>query len=235
MRPNLFSPIKVGDITLSHRVALAPLTRCRADAAHTPTEAAVKYYDQRAREPGTLLITEATFIAAKAGGQKRVPGIWSDEQVSAWKKVTDAVHRHGSHIFLQLWAVGRHAFVEDALAEDLSFEYVSSSPYPWPSPSDPQRTPRALTVLEIHEYVELFATAARNAVHRAGFDGVEVHGANGYLIQQFLNDVSNFRQDGYGGSIEARCRFALEVMEAVVNAVGEKKTAIRLSPFERWR
>jgi len=227
----LFKPTRVGDLNLSHRVVFAPLTRFRANHLHVHSELAAVYYDQRASIPGTLLITEATYIAQRAGGYKNVPGIWNDEQIEAWKRVTNAVHARKSYIYLQLWALGRAAEPNVLKEEDPSLPYISASdvqlkgkPYP----------PRPLTSEEIKEYVELYAQAARNAVHHAGFDGVEIHGANGYLIDQFTQSVTNHRTDEYGGSIENRSRFALEVTEAVTKAVGEEKTGIRLSPWGRF-
>ncbi|OSX62181.1 hypothetical protein POSPLADRAFT_1143134 [Postia placenta MAD-698-R-SB12] len=223
--PKLFQPTRVGSYTLSHRVVLAPLTRCRANKAHVHGDLAVEYYAQRASVPGTLLITEATFIAAKAGGYDYVPGIWNDEQVAAWRRVTDAVHANGSRIFCQLWALGRAA-TPSVLAKD-GFDVHSASDIPI---GDGKAKPRPLTVPEIEEYIQLYTTAAINSI-RAGFDGVEVHGANGYLIDQFLQDVSNKRTDEYGGSVENRCRFGLDVINSVVNAVGATKVGIRLSPW----
>lgn len=231
-KSKLFSPIRVGDLSLKHRVVLAPLTRYRGTDTHVPGPKAAEYYSQRGSAPGTLLITEATLIAAKAGGYSNVPGIWSEEQIRGWKQVTDAVHAKGSFIYLQLWALGRAANPDVLEKEDPSFPYVSS----WTTQLTGKPTPpRALTVPEIHEYVQLYATAASNAVHRAGFDGVEVHGANGYLIDQFLQDTTNQRDDAYGGSVENRTRFALEVVDAVVKEVGETKTGIRLSPWSDFQ
>ncbi|KAH9945561.1 hypothetical protein B0H21DRAFT_433960 [Amylocystis lapponica] len=226
--PKLCQPIEVGAVELSHRVVLAPLTRFRADAQHVHSEIAVEYYSQRASEPGSLLISEGTFIFAKAGGMHNVPGIWNDAQIAAWRKITDAVHAKGSFIFAQLWAQGRGAYIEHLEAEDPSFPYVSASDVQSATRSKP---PRPLTVAEIKEYVDGYARAASDAVHRAGFDGVEVHGANGYLVDQFLQDVTNKRTDEYGGSIEKRCRFGLEVISAIAKAVGADRTAIRLSPW----
>ncbi|KAI0629633.1 NADH:flavin oxidoreductase/NADH oxidase [Trametes polyzona] len=231
--PALFQPIQVGDIKLAHRVVLAPLTRFRADSAHVHTDLGVEYYKQRASVPGTLLITEATYITAQAGGMPNVPGIWNDAQIAAWKKITDAVHAKGSYIYLQLWALGRAARPAALHQENPDYPYVSASPIPLST--SPDDVPRALTKEEIKEYVQWYATAASNSVHKAGFDGVEIHGANGYLIDQFLQDVSNKRTDEYGGSIENRARFALEVTEAVVAAVGQTKTAIRLSPWSKYQ
>lgn len=215
---------------LQHRVVMAPLTRFRADAQHVPLPHITDYYAQRASVPGTLLITEGTFIAQRAGGYANVPGIWSDAQIAAWKNITDAVHAKKSFIYLQLWALGRTATPSVLFSEDPSFPFVSASNIP-PEDLKEALLPRPLSVSEIQEYVELYATAASNAVHRAGFDGVEVHGANGYLVDQFLQDVSNVRADEYGGSPENRTRFALEVVDAITRRVGESKTAIRISPW----
>ncbi|KAJ6550039.1 hypothetical protein B0H19DRAFT_1264901 [Mycena capillaripes] len=226
--PKLFTPIQVGPAALQHRVVLAPLTRCKASKAHVPYLPLVAdYYSQRASKPGTLLITEATLIAAKAGGRAHIPGIWSAEQVEAWSSVADAVHAKGSFLFMQIRALGRAANQEQLQSEDSAFSYVSASDVPLAGHSG---FLRALTVPEIKEYVGLFAQAAKNAIV-AGCDGVEVHGANGYLIDQFLQDVSNKRTDEYGGSVENRARFALEVVDAVVAAVGAERTAIRFSPW----
>ncbi|KAJ7359112.1 hypothetical protein DFH08DRAFT_403618 [Mycena albidolilacea] len=223
----LFQSTFVGDIKLSHRVVFAPTTRFRADANHAPLPHVAEYYQQRATTPGSLLISEATFIAKRAGGFKNGPGIWSDKQISAWRKITDAVHAKGSYIYVQLWALGRGAEVAVLAEEGQPDAYVSASNVPITG----QPAPRALAVEEIREYVELWATAASNAVHKAGFDGVEIHAANGYLLDQFLHDRSNIRTDAYGGSVENRTRFPLEVVEAVVGAIGQKKTALRISPW----
>ncbi|KAG6917695.1 hypothetical protein DXG01_001465 [Tephrocybe rancida] len=239
--PQLYQPTKVGAVTLSHRVVFAPLTRFRATkSTHVPILPLVKeYYAQRARISGTLLITEATFIHPRAGGYHNAPGIWSEEQIAAWKEITTAVHDHGSSIFLQLWALGRVAD-PSVLASESEFSGIpNAEPYRLVSASDVPESgkpaPRPLTVDEIREYTSYYARAAHNAVHRAGFDGVEVHGANGYLIDQFLQDVSNTRTDAYGGSVEGRSKFALEVVDAVVRAVGPERTAIRLSPWSQFQ
>ncbi|EGN94613.1 hypothetical protein SERLA73DRAFT_188595 [Serpula lacrymans var. lacrymans S7.3] len=231
--PKLFHPIQIGDVTLKHRVVMAPLTRFRAQASHVPGPLAATYYAQRASSlPGTLLISEATFISQNAGGYDHVPGVYTDDQIAGWKKITDAVHSKGSFIFLQLWALGRAADASVLLEKENNSPFVSASDVPI---SGHPSKPRSLTIPEIKEYVQAYATAASNAVHKAGFDGVEIHGANGYLIDQFLQDVSNKRTDEYGGSIENRSRFALEVVDAVVNAVGPQKTAIRLSPWSPFQ
>ncbi|KAL7283668.1 hypothetical protein ACG7TL_003104 [Trametes sanguinea] len=233
--PKLFQPVTVGDMQLAHRVVMAPLTRCRANSRHVHGDLAVEYYAQRASVPGTLLITEATYIAPQTVGHPlgpTIPGIWSDEQISAWKKVVEAVHANASFIYLQIWALGRGAKYDELKKENPDFPYVAPSAIPLKGSKE---TPRALTIPEIKEYIQLFAKAASNAVHGAGFDGVEIHGANGFLVDEFIQDVSNQRTDEYGGSIENRCRFALEVVDAVSQAVGAKKTAIRLSPWSSFQ
>ncbi|VDB93765.1 unnamed protein product [Peniophora sp. CBMAI 1063] len=224
----LFTPMKVGNMRLSHRVVLAPLTRVRADDENVPTDIMVEHYEQRASTPGTLLITEGTAIAAQASGYANMPGVWSDAQVAAWKKVADAVHGKGSFIFMQLGALGRPAspsVLEKAPGGP--YEVVGPSPIPI---AEGRAIPKALTVEEIKQYLELFAQAAKNAV-QAGFDGVEIHGANGYLVDQFIQTNSNQRTDEYGGSMEKRIRFAIEVVDAVASAIGPERTALRLSPW----
>ncbi|KAJ6541581.1 hypothetical protein B0H19DRAFT_1077412 [Mycena capillaripes] len=227
--PKLFQPLQVGDIQLGHRVVFAPATRYRMDDTHTPFPLVAEYYEQRASTAGSLLISEATLIAQRAGGARNTPGIWSDAQIAAWKAVTERVHAKGSFIFLQIWALGR-AVQQDILDKE-GITCVSASDMPLPGGPKP----RPLTVEEIKEYAEMYAQGAINAVEKAGFDGVEVHGANGYLIDQFLHEQSNLRTDEYGGSIENRARFALEMTEAVVKAVGQKKTAFRISPWGTWQ
>ncbi|KAG9126320.1 hypothetical protein FRC07_003919 [Ceratobasidium sp. 392] len=226
----LFTPLKVGDITLQHRVIMAPLTRFRADDNHVHGDLAVQYYGQRAEFPGTLIFTEATFIAAEAGGYDNVPGIWSDAQIAGWKRVTDAVHAKGSYIFLQLWALGRAA--DPKVLEREGLPFVSSSPTPL---EENGPVPQELSKDDIKRYIGLYVQAAKNAVFEAGFDGVEIHSANGYLLDQFLQDTCNKRTDEYGGSIENRARFALEVVDAVTAAVGAKKTGIRFSPWGKFQ
>ncbi|KAK7008408.1 putative inactive dehydrogenase EasA [Favolaschia claudopus] len=230
--PKLFEPITVGSLPLQHRVVLAPMTRYKADKDHVPFMPLVaEHYAQRASRPGSLLITEATFIAHTASGYAHVPGIWSQAQIKAWKEVTDVVHAKGSFIFLQLWALGRAADYQQLRSEDPSLPHVAPSNIPLPGHTGPLRE---MTVPEIKEYVGLYAQAAKNAIE-AGFDGVEVHGANGYLPDQFLQDMSNKRTDAYGGSVENRARFVLEVIDAVANAIGAQKTAIRFSPWSPFQ
>ncbi|KAK1752191.1 hypothetical protein QBC47DRAFT_389971 [Echria macrotheca] len=225
----LFQPLQIGNMTVQHRIAMAPLTRYRADDAHVPTALQLEYYRQRASVPGTLLITEATFMSAKSGGYRNVPGIYTDAQIAAWKKITDAVHARGSFLVCQLWALGRAARQE--VADEEGFRIKSSSAVPI---GDGYVVPEAMTVDEIRQTVADYATAARNAI-AAGFDAVEVHGANGYLVDQFIQDTCNRRTDEYGGSVENRSRFAVEVVDAVVAAVGAERTAIRLSPWTTFQ
>ncbi|KAI0049821.1 FMN-linked oxidoreductase [Auriscalpium vulgare] len=227
----LFQPFKIGSIAeLQHRVVMAPLTRNRGDSEHVHIARGVEHYAARSRVPGTLVVGEATHIAHRATGYTlHAPGIYTDAQIAGWKKITDAVHANGSYIVLQLWALGRAATPEVLAHEDASFPYVSSGDVPVPGAS---RAPRPLTHAEIKEYAQLYAQAAANGVQRAGFDGVEIHGANGYLIDQFLKSYTNNRTDEYGGSPEGNARFALEVVEAVVQAVGADKVGLRLSPWQ---
>ena len=225
----LFQPLKIGNLELKNRLVLAPLTRFRADDAHVPLPFVPEYYAQRASVPGTLLITEATFIAPLAGGYGNAPGIYSQDQIESWKKVTAAVHDKGSFIYLQLWALGRAADPTQ-LQKEFGGVVKSASDIPFEGGAKP--TP--LTEAEIQEYIGLYAQAAKNSIE-AGFDGVEIHGANGYLVDQFLQDNSNNRTDSYGGSIENRARFGIEVAKAVVEAVGAERTGIRLSPFSTFQ
>ncbi|KAI0795058.1 NADH:flavin oxidoreductase/NADH oxidase [Abortiporus biennis] len=227
--PKLFQSIKVGDVELKHRIVLAPLTRFRADSNHVPSDLQAEYYAQRASTPGTLLITEATFITERAGGYPNVPALESDAQVEGWNKVVDAVHAKGSYIYAQLWALGRAANPEYLSA--FGYDYVSASDVPLKD----MPKPRPLTTPEVKEYVQWYTNAAINAVQKAGFDGVEIHAANGYLPHQFLEDHSNLRTDEYGGSIENRARFTLEVVDSISKAIGPTKTGIRISPFETFQ
>jgi NADPH2 dehydrogenase len=188
-----------------------------------------EYYAQRASTPGTLLIAEATFISPRASGQANAPGVWNVQQIEAWRRVTDAVHARGCFIFLQLWALGRRANPDLlARAEGGPYPVVGPSPIPM---QDGAAVPRELSRDEIRGFVEDYAAAGRNAM-LAGFDGVEVHAANGYLVDQFCQAASNTRTDEYGGSVANRSRFAVEVAQALIEAVGDsKKVALRLSPW----
>ncbi|KII90957.1 hypothetical protein PLICRDRAFT_106717 [Plicaturopsis crispa FD-325 SS-3] len=225
----LFHPAQIGDITLAHRVVLAPLTRLRASDEGVPGKYAAEYYAQRARTPGTLLIAEGTIPSPQAGGVPNTPGLYNDEQIAAWKKVTDAVHAQGSHIYVQIYAVGRAA--DPTWLEQRGYPFVSSSDLPLTGTTT---APRPLTLSEIQQYVVDYATAAANAI-KAGFDGVEVHLANGYLVDQFLQDTANKRTDAYGGSVQNRARFPLELVAAVAKTIGASKTGVRLSPWSKFQ
>ncbi len=184
-----------------------------------------EYYAQRACVSGTFLITEGTFISPALGGYECVPGIYNDEQIKAWRDITDAVHAMGSYIFCQLWAPGRTARPHTASREGITVLSASNIPL-----SENHSIPVPMTFEQIQHTIQAFATAARNAI-ASGFDGVELHGANGYLIDQFTMDISNKRDDEYGGSIENRSRFCVEVVKAVSEAVGPERTGIRFSPW----
>lgn len=236
----LFTPFKVGSTELDHRVVMAPLTRFRADNDYVPTDVMAQYYAQRAVVPGTLIISEATFISAKAGGYPNIPGLWTDAQLAAWKKVTDGIHAKGSKAFAQLWHLGRAGYPDPvgsggAIPDDkFNYEkdFVSASNVPM---YEGGPAPRPLTEEEIWATINDYATAARNAVEKGGFDGVEIHAAHGYLIDQFTQDTSNKRTDQWGGSIENRARFAIEVSKAVIKAVGVERVGIRLSPWSNFQ
>ena len=230
----LFDPIQAGDLKLANRIVMAPLTRNRSPDA-VPRDIAVTYYAQRAS--AGLLITEATAISQQGQGYADVPGLYGTEQLDAWKRVTEAVHAEGGKIVVQLWHVGRISHTE--LQPD-GGQPVAPSAITAKSKTVlindgvatfvPTSEPRALDASELPGIVHSFAAAARNAVETAGFDGVEIHGANGYLLDQFLKTGSNKRSDDYGGSIENRARLLLEVTRAVADAVGPGKTGVRISP-----
>ena len=236
----LFRPLQVGNTVLQHRIVMAPLTRMRADEQHVPPVFAKEYYAQRGSTPGTMIVTEASFISPRHGGYSKVPGIWSEAQIDSWREIVDAVHNAGSSIWLQLWALGRVALgsvLQDA--EGGPFEVYAPSAIgvnaSQTNVGSGVGVPLAMGEKEIQFAIESYASAARNAM-KAGFDGVEIHGANGYLIDQFWQDVSNVRTDLWGGSIENRARFGLEVTKAVINAVGDsKKVGMRLSPWGKFQ
>ncbi|KAF2728399.1 NADH flavin oxidoreductase/12-oxophytodienoate reductase [Polyplosphaeria fusca] len=225
----LFQPLKIGNITLNHRIYMTPLSRFRVDDDHVPLPMVKDYYAQRASVPGTLVISEATLVSTRAGLFPNMPGIWSDAQIAAWKEVVDAVHAKGSYMFLQLVANGRTAPIEERAK--MALDVVGPSPIPF---MEGATMPREMTEAEIFEIIEDYANAAKNAIHGAGFDGVEIMGGNGHLIDQFIQDVSNKRTDAWGGSIENRARFPLEIAKTLVAAVGKERVGIRFSPFSRY-
>ena len=228
----LFQPLRVGRYELAHRVVMPPLTRMRAGVGNVPSEFAAAYYGQRAT-PGGLVIAEATQAGDGGQGNPRTPGIHSAEQVEGWRAVTDAVHAQGGVIFLQLWHTGRashSSFRPDGgLPIAPSAIAIDGVAITADGQRVPYETPRALEINEIAGIVGEFGAAARNAL-AAGFDGVEVHGANGYLIEQFLRSSSNHRDDLYGGTVANRARLLLEITRAVVDVCGPDRVGVRLSP-----
>ncbi len=226
---NLFSPIKIGNYNLKNRIFMAPLTRCRCLENNVPNDLMATYYAQRAS--AGLIISEGTQISTQGIGYPYTPGIHTAEQVKGWKKVTDAVHKEDGKIFLQLWHVGRishSSYHEGKLPVAPSAIKPSGQIATYEGMKDFE-TPRVLSVDEIKEIVQEYVNGAKNAIE-AGFDGVEIHAANGYLLDQFLRDGTNVRKDEYGSSIQNRSRFLFEVVEAVSNKIGAEKTGIRLSP-----
>ncbi|WP_321817341.1 MULTISPECIES: N-ethylmaleimide reductase [unclassified Paraburkholderia] len=241
MRHSLFSPVKLGAITVPNRVFMAPMTRLRAtELGDLPTQLMAEYYGQRAS--AGLVITEATDISAQARGYAGSPGIHTEAQVIAWRAVTDAIHARGGNCSAQLWHTGRnsHVSLQPDHAAPVAPSAIASGARTSLRDSQgmPVRVgtsiPRALEITELPRIAEDFALAARNA-RRAGFDLVEIHGAHGYLLHQFLSPVSNRRTDSYGGTIEQRARFPLEVVDAVIAACGSDRTGIRLFPSGAFR
>ncbi|EPS65369.1 hypothetical protein M569_09408, partial [Genlisea aurea] len=228
----LLTPYRMGKFHLSHRVVLAPLTRQRS-YGNVPQPHAVLYYSQRAT-PGGLLIAEATGVSDTAQGYTDTPGIWTTEQVEAWKPIVDAVHAKGAFFFCQIWHTGRVSntgFQPNGQLPISSTDRGLTPKLGSNGSGEPLFSPpRRLTTEEIPRIVDDFRVAARNAIE-AGFDGVEIHGAHGYLIEQFLKDGVNDRTDQYGGSLQNRCRFLLEITDAVTQEIGADRVGIRLSPF----
>ncbi len=236
----LFKPLTLGAVTLQHRVVMAPLTRSRSIQPDSiPGDLMATYYDQRASDGG-LIVGEATNISITSRGWLGSPGLYTADQVRGWKRIVDRVHGKGGVMFAQLWHTGRSSHVamtggEPPVSASVDPAYwrnprhLVSIPGEWASPSPH----RALTVAEIGAIVEDFRRAAERAMD-AGFDGVELHGANGYLIDQFLQDGSNMRSDDYGGSIENRSRFPLAVVDALVSVWGASRVAVRIGPSGRW-
>lgn len=231
---SLFSPLQLGRYKLTHRVVMPPLTRMRAGTGNVPNPLAPEYYGQRASEGG-LIIAEATQVSLGGQGYPATPGIHSAEQVAGWKKVTEAVHAKGGIIFLQLWHTGRssHSSFQPNGELPVAPSAIAITGQTALTPDwkpVPYETPRALELGEIPGIIEGYREGARNAT-AAGFDGVEIHGANGYLLQQFLDDCSNKRTDIYGGSVENRARLLLEVTQALIEIWGADRVGVRLSPF----
>lgn len=225
----LFTPIQIGALQLPNRIIMAPLTRCRASEGRVPNTLMAQYYTQRSN--AGMILSEATSVTPMGVGYPNTPGIWSDEQVEGWKGVTDAVHKAGGQILLQLWHVGR---ISDP-------RYLDGKPSVAPSaiaakghvslvrPEKAYETPRALSTAEVEQVIEDYRKGAENA-KKAGFDGVEIHGANGYLLDQFLQTSTNHRDDIYGGSLENRARLMLAVTDAVVSVWGPDRVGMHLAP-----
>ncbi|CZT19802.1 related to NADPH2 dehydrogenase chain OYE2 [Ramularia collo-cygni] len=227
----LFEPIRLGRNKLSSRIVMGPLGSTLADENNVLDDSAREYYGKRACVPGTLIIGEATFVSAQAGGTSECrAGIYTEAQINSWKRIVDSVHDAGSYIYLQLWALGRSAEPE-IKARDGTGDVVSSSAVA----QEGGPVPRAMTEEEIWTYVSDYATAAKVAVEVAGFDGVELHGGNNSLIDQFTQDVVNQRTDGWGGSIGKRSRFGIEVTAAVCAAIGSDRVGYRISPFSTYQ
>ena len=228
----LFEPLKVGSVTLGHRVVLAPLTRFRAKQ-NVPQEVMVQYYRDRSSKPGTLVITEAIAVSPQDANLNQ-PGIWAENQIDGWSQIFHTIHENQSNVFVQLFSLGRQA--SPAYLKRNGYDYVSASAGLYKDEASEREAfehglvQRELTIDEIHLYTNKFVIASQNAI-RAGADGVELHAANGYLLNQFLDPISNVRTDQYGGSIENRARFLLETIDAVISAIGADKVAVRLSPF----
>ncbi len=229
MSDPLFEPLKAGGLTLPNRLVMAPLTRCRASEDRVPNELMAEYYSQRSGFG--MILSEATSVDPMGVGYPDTPGIWSEGQTAGWKRVTQRVHEAGGQILLQLWHVGR---MSDPIYLDGEKPVAPSAVQPAGHVSlvRPEKEfvePRALTLAEIKEVVRQYRVGAENA-KRAGFDGVEIHGANGYLIDQFLQDSTNERDDGYGGSVENRMRFMMEVVDAVTGVWGADRVGMHLAP-----
>jgi N-ethylmaleimide reductase len=230
---SLFNTLKIGDLNLANRVIMAPLTRMRSkQPGNVPYELNAEYYAQRAS--AGLIISEATQISQQGQGYPGTPGIHSQEQIEGWKKVTKAVHEKGGKIFLQLWHVGRisHSSHQPGGGAPVAPSAITPSGMVFTAnwQQAPYETPRALETSELSSIIVDFRKGAENA-KEAGFDGIEVHGANGYLLDQFLQDGSNKRTDNYGGSIENRARLLLEVVDAVISVWGKSRVGVRLSPY----
>jgi len=233
-RPSLFSPLRLGALSLENRILMAPLTRCRAEDDHVPGPLMTEYYSQRAG--AGLIIAEATMAMEGNSAFWREPGIYSQAQIDGWRRVTDAVHAKGGKIALQIWHGGRacHPLLNNGRVPVApSAIPITGDEVRTPEGKKPYVTPRALEDSELPRIVEGFASAARNAI-AAGFDMVEIHGANGYLLDEFLRDGANKRSGPYGGSLENRARLLFETLEAVTGAVGADRAGVRISPLNSY-
>ncbi|WP_024851251.1 alkene reductase [Hydrogenovibrio kuenenii] len=229
---SLFQSVELGDLSIPNRFVMAPLTRCRA-INHLPNDLMAEYYSQRAS--AGLIITECTMVTPQTSAFGNDPGIYSQEQIEGWKKTTEAVHKAGGKIFMQIWHAGRaaHPLLNNGKEAVSASAIAIDDETQTPEGKKPYTVPHELTKAEIANIVQDFRQAAANAI-AAGFDGVEVHGANGYLIDQFLRNSANQRSDEYGGSLENRARFLNEVLEAVTNEIGSGRVGLRLSPLNSF-
>lgn len=227
--PSLFDPLTMGELALPNRIVMAPLTRCRASAGRVPNKMMAEYYVQRAS--AGIIFSEATSVTPMGVGYPDTPGIWSKEQVEGWKQVTRAVHDAGGRMLLQLWHVGRisHPIYLDGAQPVAPSAIAAQGHVSLLRPKEPFPTPRALALAEIPGIIESYRKGAQNALE-AGFDAVELHGANGYLLDQFLQDGTNKRTDAYGGPIENRARLMLEVTDAVISVWGAGRVGMHLAP-----
>lgn len=227
--PGLFDPVQLGELQLPNRIVMAPLTRCRAVVGRVPNALMAEYYAQRAS--AGLIISEATAVMPMGVGYPNTPGIWSEEQVEGWKRVTRAVHEAGGRIVMQLWHVGRisHPSYLDGQQPVAPSAIAPQGHVSLVRPKSPYVVPHALDTDEIEEIIEAYRKGAENA-QKAGFDGVEIHGANGYLPDQFLQSSTNHRTDKYGGSLENRARFLLEVTDAAISVWGAGRVGVHLAP-----
>lgn len=233
----LFEPIQVGNMKLAHRAVMAPLTRLRGTKYMPNAELAPEYYAQRAQRPGTLIITEASYPAPQFGGYVNAPGLWAKEHWNVWREIFKRIHEKKSFVYVQLWNMGRQAPPAVLKSDGLRYDSASDGVYMDKKSEEEairsNNPQHGLTKEEIKQYVKDFVRASKESVEN-GADGVEIHSANGYLLNQFLDPGSNRRNDEYGGSIENRARFTLEVVDAVVDAIGAERTAVRFSPYGKF-
>ncbi|CCH40621.1 NADPH dehydrogenase 3 [Wickerhamomyces ciferrii] len=240
---NLFKPIKLGNLKLQHRLVLAPLTRLRADPVKfvQPIELSSEYYDQRSKTPGSLVIAEATLYSHSAGGYfDGKPGIWNQEQIESWSKLFDKIHSNGSFVVQQLFHLGRQAIPDKVSEQGIIYRaptsgiYPNDGSYPFEEKAKEFNTPLTeFTTEEVEEEVKTFIQSGINSI-KAGADGVQVHAANGYLLNQFLDHLTNKRTDKYGGSLENRSRFILKLVDGLSESIGAEKVSVRFSPWSQY-
>lgn len=226
---NLLEPIRLNDsLELKNKIVMAPMTRCFADPALVPTKEMASYYAKRAA--AGLIITEATIVSPLASGFPNTPGIYTGQQIEGWKQVTETVHHNGGTIFCQIWHLGRVAHSHYSGKQPIAPSAIAlDAVVPRTKGKLHYETPRALSTSEVKDVIQEYVTAAKNSIE-AGFDGVEIHGANGYLVDQFLHQETNQRIDEYGGSPENKARFALDIIDGIIHEIGSERLGIRLAP-----